>query len=383
MKILFKSISNNKDHFNFEDFRLIYEQKPLLLSWIDYFKKDEAEMIPDMDESIKELLSLQFKFFKQFGKIVEETISLNGNKFNFTSAINKIEEFCNIFEKHNLKIEKYSSRINIRNIIDKFKTPKFHHTADFKMKKFLSRNTLEIEENEKYEQSNFMKTEEFTNKKSINEKFVKSSKMTLPKIIEVIEDGRDISPNIIDEKINNHLGIIRNTLSSINISPRKDNISVDFNNLDSNNISKNSISLEEICIEKSLDPKILMDINNNIKKKAIKLDESTNEKSQDQRVSILSNSLSKTNKSSDYLAQKNLIENKINNNKLLNDITMNHTYSSEIEKYNSKIKIFLSKLRSICDINVQSLIIIIKIYSVISRKYISKSNKRDSRQFTE
>ena len=58
MRLLFKNISNNKKEFNFEDFRLLYEKKPLLLSWIDYFKKDEAEMIPNIDESIKELLTI-------------------------------------------------------------------------------------------------------------------------------------------------------------------------------------------------------------------------------------------------------------------------------------------------------------------------------------
>ena len=121
MRLLFKNISNNKKEFNFEDFRLLYEKKPLLLSWIDYFKKDEAEMIPNIDESIKELLTIQYRFFHKFGNILEETIKLDENNFNFSSLINVIQEFCNIFEKQKIKIEKFSSRINIRKIFGKLK----------------------------------------------------------------------------------------------------------------------------------------------------------------------------------------------------------------------------------------------------------------------
>jgi len=198
MKLLFRDISKGKEHFNFEDFRSIYEKKPILLSWIDYFKKDEAEMLPNVDESIKELLTLQFKFFNKFGNIIHDTIALNGNQFNFNTAIFQIERFCKLFEKQKKKIEKYKSRINIRKIIEKLKAPK-KSTHDYKVKKRADigfPNNLKkisfnkFEENKRTEEDDLKIDEDMNSVK--NNDLKKSSKVKLAKI-EEIEESKDVT----------------------------------------------------------------------------------------------------------------------------------------------------------------------------------------------
>ena len=40
IKILFNKISNNKDYFTYDEFFMVYNEKPEIISWIDYFKKN-------------------------------------------------------------------------------------------------------------------------------------------------------------------------------------------------------------------------------------------------------------------------------------------------------------------------------------------------------
>ena len=121
MRALYKKIAKDKKNFNLSDFEEVYYKKPHLLSWIDYFKNDDLEIYSMLDNSVIELLRLQFDFFKKFSKIMTTTLSLNGNKFNFSSANDALEKFIKIFESHKNKIENMKSNSNIRGIIEKLK----------------------------------------------------------------------------------------------------------------------------------------------------------------------------------------------------------------------------------------------------------------------
>ena len=121
MRALFKKIAKDKKFFNLSDFEEVYHKKPHLVSWLDYFKNDDLEIYSFLDKSIIELIHLQFDFFKKLSIVLNSTISLNGNKFNFDNATIVIEKFIKIFESHKNKIENMKSNINIRGIIEKLK----------------------------------------------------------------------------------------------------------------------------------------------------------------------------------------------------------------------------------------------------------------------
>ena len=128
MRALYKKIAKEKNHFNLPDFEEVYYNRPHLLSWIDYFKNNDLEIYSFLDKSVIELLRLQFDFFKKFSKIICSTISLNGNKFKFETAIEIIEKFTKLFEIQKRKIENLKSNYNIRSIIEKLKKQTFIKT---------------------------------------------------------------------------------------------------------------------------------------------------------------------------------------------------------------------------------------------------------------
>ncbi len=124
MRQLYKKIAKDKSYFNLADFEEVYYKKPHLLSWLDYFKNDDVEIYSFIDKSVIELLRLQFDFFKKLNKVLSNSLSLNGNHYNFDTANETIEKFLKIFQIHKNKLENMKSNFTIRGLMEKLKKKK-------------------------------------------------------------------------------------------------------------------------------------------------------------------------------------------------------------------------------------------------------------------
>jgi len=119
MEILFKKISKNRDYFTLEDFEDIYNKKPELLSWIDYFKNNDEDILYSMDNNIKKLLQESQIFFSLFYKNL-----VNNDLFDYLQSDNylsqiiyDIENFCKKMNKEIKKIDKKYS-IDLKRILE-------------------------------------------------------------------------------------------------------------------------------------------------------------------------------------------------------------------------------------------------------------------------
>ena len=77
IKELFSKISCNKEYFTKNDFEEVFFNKPELISWIDYFKNNDEELIDFLNSNVKGLLLLMFKFFYNISSIISNFKELN------------------------------------------------------------------------------------------------------------------------------------------------------------------------------------------------------------------------------------------------------------------------------------------------------------------
>ena len=117
IQLLFNKISNNKQFFSYSDFEVVYYKKPLLLSWVDYFKNNDHELLGFINKNVKTLIVLLERFNGNMSKILENILQLNGKTFNFTGAIIEISKYCKAIELRRKELLKKNS-FNIRNIFD-------------------------------------------------------------------------------------------------------------------------------------------------------------------------------------------------------------------------------------------------------------------------
>lgn len=118
IEMLFNKISNNKPVFTYQDFEHVYFNKPQLLSWIDYFKNNDHEILGFLNINIKSLMIIFERFNSNMIKILDSITQLNGQTFNFNSAIKEIERYCKIIEFKKNEFIQNSSTFNIRSIFD-------------------------------------------------------------------------------------------------------------------------------------------------------------------------------------------------------------------------------------------------------------------------
>jgi len=119
MEFLFKKISKNRDYFTLEDFETMYNKKPELLSWIDYFKNNDEDILFSMDNCIKKLLQEAQNFFAAFYKnLVKNDIfdMIKGDKY-LGNTINDIESFCKRLNKEIKKINNKHS-VDLKRILE-------------------------------------------------------------------------------------------------------------------------------------------------------------------------------------------------------------------------------------------------------------------------
>jgi hypothetical protein len=120
---LFKQIAtNNKNHFTEEDFLKVYLEKPELISWIDYFKNNDGEVLLLINNNLKSLLNVLSLFFKDFSKVMESSYHMGSieaedlKNYDLTSAIKLIEKFSKTVDKCRKDFIDSANKFSIRSV---------------------------------------------------------------------------------------------------------------------------------------------------------------------------------------------------------------------------------------------------------------------------
>lgn len=127
INILFFKISNGKTTFNFTQFEQIYYKKPELLSWIDYFKNNDEEVLFHINLNLKYLILLQENFFGNFSKLMEECVS--NADFNINPAIDEINKYIKSIKNKRREFIHAGSVFNIRTVFENL-TNAFNNEPD-------------------------------------------------------------------------------------------------------------------------------------------------------------------------------------------------------------------------------------------------------------
>ena len=130
IKILFNKISNNKDHFTYDEFFMIYSEKPEIISWIDYFKNDSDDSLLVLNKYIKKIIRNFYNFTRDIINELQKKIFENEKKVGGGTSIERLEGFMidlqNMFSKFendlNLENEKFmnfakNNEITLRDLL--------------------------------------------------------------------------------------------------------------------------------------------------------------------------------------------------------------------------------------------------------------------------
>lgn len=154
---LFMKISNNKNYFNYDDFREVFLNKPELVSWIDYFKNNDNDIIGFMNSNVKQLLVMFFKFFYNLSSIINlqkqnkekqnnDGLNFDLEKFNF--LITEVEKFNKKLKKR-IKLFSDSNYFNnIRSVFDTFTSNAEKNENDNKFNTDIHKNIVSEGKNE-------------------------------------------------------------------------------------------------------------------------------------------------------------------------------------------------------------------------------------------
>ena len=131
IKVLFNKISNNKDYFTYDEFFIIYNEKPEIISWIDYFKNDSDDSLLVLHKYIKRII----RSFCHFSKEIINIFKNNKKNFkneknkgfgdidNINVLVNGMQKLLNKFEKDiTIQNEKFmhfarNNEITLRNLL--------------------------------------------------------------------------------------------------------------------------------------------------------------------------------------------------------------------------------------------------------------------------
>ena len=132
IKVLFNKISNNKDYFTYDEFFMVYNEKPEIISWIDYFKNDSDDSLLILHKYIKKIIRSFYNFskdminiFKNNNKKKHENEKNNGNGGieRIKNMLTGIQNIFNEFEKEmKVQNEKFmnfaqNNEITLRNLL--------------------------------------------------------------------------------------------------------------------------------------------------------------------------------------------------------------------------------------------------------------------------
>ena len=112
IEVLFNKISNNKEYFTYNEFATVYNEKPEILSWIDYFKNDSNDILLIIHKNIKKIIKNLYKLNFQINSIIK-----NYRHKNFEKGENndKIKEFLDLIIKIQKIFNNFKHDVNMQN----------------------------------------------------------------------------------------------------------------------------------------------------------------------------------------------------------------------------------------------------------------------------
>lgn len=119
VKNLFYKISDGKDTFTFDNFKKVYDEKPELVSWIDYFKNSNNDILLIINDNIRLLIRTIREFLNSFAQNLKNMILLENKQIDLSILIEKIETFNKDINKKQKKFLKSIDQFNIRTIFNK------------------------------------------------------------------------------------------------------------------------------------------------------------------------------------------------------------------------------------------------------------------------
>jgi Ca2+-binding EF-hand superfamily protein len=148
---LFKKISSGKSTFSFEDFSETFFNKPELISWIDYFKSNDEDIIGFLNSNVKSLLVLFFKFFYNFDTLLKykkECSTSDESALFLEEKFTLLTEEINVFNKRiKSKLKSFANSNFFNNIRSVFETCAVVPNDEFDIKAdFFSKISYDIQE---------------------------------------------------------------------------------------------------------------------------------------------------------------------------------------------------------------------------------------------
>jgi len=236
ISVLFNKISNNKDYFTYDEFRMVYNEKPELLSWIDYFKNDSNDILLIIHKNIKKIIKYLYIFNVQITNLIKKYKKDNLDKDDNN---NKMKDFFELLEQMENTVNKLkddaklqykefksfakNNQISLRNLFSIINDHAEKEEGDYE-----SDSNNDDEENKEHDISDSI----------FSEKKIKINPLNLFKN-EKNKNNKDI--NDIKESYNQIKRI--NTLKSI-FDGIKKNLNQDFDIKNNNNIDKRRKSLQ-------------------------------------------------------------------------------------------------------------------------------------------
>ncbi len=154
---LFNKIGKNKEYFDYDDFFYIYENKPEILSWIDYFKNDNKDFLGIMNNYIISIFKIIINFHKEIIKKINIKISNNKNDEKdyenfFENLKNLIIDYINKIKEENKNLKRELKIIKEKNILLQ------ENLKDFNKNNFIYNNELLAIENSSQKFSEYLLT---------------------------------------------------------------------------------------------------------------------------------------------------------------------------------------------------------------------------------
>ena len=295
IEYLFYHISKGKPYFTYSDFENIYQEKPELVSWFDYFKNDKEDILLIINEFIPTILKIfnefVYNFINDLFVLLDKEKEINidllsqqvlkySNKLDriMSRFIKKVSKFNIVNAFHNLTKQDYNRRnlvFDLKNVdknnqdINEIKNDNNINEIFDEIKKSL----YQKDEKEFILENGKIKYPLYRNEtKCLNEKFLKRSNMFRNKNFKFFQDFnglRNSNDNFM--KKNSFLSDMRETKTIINKSTDDIELNSKFNdnetdiNKDINNLNKSQniiINHDINNLKKNRNNNIKNDINN-------------------------------------------------------------------------------------------------------------------------
>ena len=230
ISVLFNKISNNKNYFTYDEFSMIYNEKPELLSWIDYFKNDSNDILLIIHKNVKKIIKYLYNFNDQINNLIKKYKNENldkednSNKINdffelleqLQNTVNKLKEVAKLQNKQFINFAK-SNQISLRNIISILNNQAEKEEGDYG-----SDNSYDDEEDKKKEKSDSFFSEEKGKNSSL--KIFKNERLKKNKDINVIQDDINTQNDI--RRIKTIKTIFDGIKQNLNVDKRRQSFQV-------------------------------------------------------------------------------------------------------------------------------------------------------------